>query len=314
MLEALRAMPGVSSATGANVLPIIGAVAAALWTGDHGDGQRWSVTDGFVEAMGMRVLAGRPIAADEVRTMAPVGMLSQSGLRLVWPGVTPQEAVGRLLQFPGEDPRQVVGVVSDVRGSYDQRPWPSLYVPLGSTGFRFAVYAVRMAPGRTLAVADVAHRLQQRGFTPSFVRVSSVTARFDQGLVDQKFRAELFSGFGAVALLLAVIGLYAVQSFNVALRQTEFGIRISLGAEPGDLWRMLIRQTLRPVVAGIVIGMVMALWAAQFLQVFLVHVDVRDLSTYACVTAVFLAVSVLAAWLPARRAARTDPAVVLRAQ
>jgi hypothetical protein len=241
-------------------------------------------------------------------------MLSESGLRLVWPGVAPREAVGRLLQFPGEDPRQVVGVVSDVGGSYAQRPWPSLYVPLGSTGFRSMGYVVRMAPGRTLSVADVAHALQQRGHAPTFVQVAPVTVRFDQGIVDQKFRAELFSGFGAVALLVAVIGLYAVQSFNVALRQREFGIRISLGAEPHDLWRMLLRQTLRPVLVGVVVGLLVTYWAAQFLQALLVHVDARDLSTYAFVTAVLVAVGVLAAWLPARRAVRTDPAVVLRAQ
>jgi putative ABC transport system permease protein len=314
MLDTLRTIPGVSAATGADVLPIMGAVDAPMWTGDQQQGQRWSVTDGFVETMGMRLLAGRPISASEVRTVAPVGMLSESGLRLVWPGVAPREAVGRLLEFPAEDPRQVVGVVSDVRGSYAERPWPSLYVPLGSARFRSMFYAVRMAPGRTLSVADVAHALQQRGHAPTLVRVSSVTALFDQGIVDQKFRAELFSCFGAVALLLAVIGLYAIQSFNVALRQMEFGIRISLGAEPHDLWRMLLRQTLRPVVVGVVVGIVVTYWAAQFLQALLVHVDARDLSTYAFVTAVLLAVGVLAAWLPARRAVRTDPAVVLRAQ
>ena len=112
---------------------------------------------------------------------------------------------------------------------------------------------------------------------------------------------------------MAVVGLYAVQSFNVGMRQREFGIRLSLGARPRNLRRMLIGQTFRPVLVGIAIGMVVTYWAAQFLQSLLVQVDARDPWTYALVALVLLVAALVAVWLPARRAARVDPAVVLRA-
>ena len=314
ILEVLRKTPGVQSAAGADVLPMIGAVAQPMRQGSDRRGQRWSVTEDFIETMGMRVLAGRTMSAAEVRATTPVGLLSESGLALVWPGVTAAQAIGRFIEFQGEAPRQVVGVVSDVRSRYDDQPTPSLYVPLGSDGFRFMMYATRLAPAAAISVPDLSARLEQAGYRPSrAVSASAVTARFDRSIVDQRFRAQLFSAFGLVAILLAVVGLYAVQSFNVGMRQREFGIRLSLGARPRNLRRMLIGQTFRPVLVGIAIGMVVTYWAAQFLQSLLVQVDARDPWTYALVALVLLVAALVAVWLPARRAARVDPAVVLRA-
>jgi predicted permease len=313
VVDVLRAMPGIQAAAGADVVPVSGAVAMPIWTGER-RGQRWSVTDGFVEAMGMRVVAGRTISSAEVTSAAPVGMLSQLGLNLVWPGVTPQQAVGRFLEFPGEAPRQVVGVVSDVRDTYARTPYPSLYVPLGSAGFRWMMYVARATPGHQLSASEITHALEQLEIPATQVGVYSSTERFKLGLVNYKFRAELFLSFGAVALLLAVIGLYAVQSFNVAMRHAEFGIRIALGAAPSDLWRLLVRQTMRPVLVGVAIGMIVTYWAAQFLQSFLVLVDARDPWTYLLVAFVLVAAALMAVWLPARRAARVNLVVALKAE
>ena len=118
ILEVLRKTPGVQSAAGADVLPMIGAMAQPMRQGSDRRGQRWSVTEDFIETMGMRVLAGRTMSAAEVRATTPVGLLSESGLALVWPGVTAAQAIGRFIEFQGEAPRQVVGVVSDVRSRY----------------------------------------------------------------------------------------------------------------------------------------------------------------------------------------------------
>jgi putative ABC transport system permease protein len=141
---------------------------------------------------------------------------------------------------------------------------------------------------------------------------SSMSARFDDGIVDQRFRAELFLGFGAVALALAVVGLYAVQAFRVSLRRTEVGVRMSFGATRRDIWRLLVRQTVWPVLTGIALGLLLTYWAAQFLQGFLFHVDARDPWVYALVALAILAASVAAAWFPARRACAIDPATALR--
>jgi hypothetical protein len=276
-------------------------------------GQRWPVADDFVETLGMRMIAGRPMSKAEVQSLAPVGMLSVSGVDLVWPGVPPREAVGRYLRLPGDVDRLVVGVTSDVRGSYAGEPSPSLYVPSGPDKFRFMMYAARLAPGANLTVSDLTRRLKDQGLSPTRVSFWSFSTRFNDGVLDQKFRAELLSSFGAVALVLAMIGLYAVQSFNLVMRRTELGVRLSLGATPRDLRRMLFRQLLTPVAIGLVMGTAVTFWVAQFLQAFLHDVNARDPWTHAAVAVALLLVAIAATIIPARKAARTDPAIALRA-
>jgi predicted permease len=311
VLDALRQIPGIRSATGANVLPMVGAVAEPMFSGDR-QGQRWSVTDQFVETLGIRLIAGRSLSAADVRSGASVGMLSESGLRLALPGVTAASAIGRFLEWPGEAPREVIGVVSDVRGDYERPPVPSVYVPLGSDKFRFMMYAARVTPGSRLTALDISRGLEQRGLAVSEVSASTVTAQFAAGVRDQRFRAQLFMSFGAIALILAVIGLYAVQSFNVVLREREFGIRVSLGASRRDLWSVLARQTVGPLMVGCGMGMLLVYWAAQFLQSFLVGVDARDPWTFLIAAGTLTAAAIAATLLPARRAGRVDPVTWLR--
>ena len=314
MLRVLRAMPGVEAATGADSLSITGSRGNAAMGDPDQRGGRFGITDQFVETVGLRLLAGRTISSADVASLAPVGLLSESGVRLVWPDATSQQAVGRTLHMSDDVPREVVGVVADVRGAYDEPSWPSLYVPSGPKNFRIMNFALRLAPGVTLRVADVARRLTAQGFEPTRVGVSPVSDRLASGVVDPAFRAELLSGFGFVALALAMVGLYAVQSFNVVQRTTEFGVRLSLGATSADLWRMLTRQMLGPVLAGIAAGFLGSLWASQFMQALLSGIDTRDPWTYVGVAAALGAAAVAATILPARRAARTDPAIALRAQ
>jgi hypothetical protein len=272
------------------------------------------VTDQFVETLGMRLVAGRSITAAEVTALAPVGVLSESAVRLLWPAVSPRAAVGREMRLADDSPREVIGVVADVRRSYTDNPRPSLYVPSGSKGFRFMEYAVRLAPGASISVTDVTRRLTATGVTPTRVAVNPFDRSLASSVRNQRFRAELLSGFGVIALVLAVVGLYAVESFNVAQRTTEFGVRLSLGATPRDLRHLLIRQTLAPACAGIAAGLVGTYWVARYLQSLLDVVSARDPWTYAGVAAILLLVSIAAAIIPARRAARTDPVIALRAQ
>ena len=312
-LAILRSLPIVRSAAGADVLPIIGALNAKIWAGED-RGQRWAVTDDFVETMGMRLVAGRTMSPAEVAARVPVGVLSEGAVTLAWPGVTPQEAVGRYLRSPGEAPREVVGVAADVRGRYGEPTTPALYVPIGREKFRSLEFAVRLNRGATLSVGEVTRRLTTQGLAPSDVEVFPIATRLSISVQDDRFRAELLSGFGLVALVLAMVGVYAVQAFNVSLRATEFGIRLSLGATPHHLWRMLIRQALAPVVVGVGLGLLATFWAAQFLQSFLAKTDARDPTIYTGVALSLVVVVTIATLGPVRRATRTDPTVVLRAE
>lgn len=316
-LDVLRALPGVEAAAAADVLPILPVRGNAFGGGFRGayqQGQRWQVTSQFFHVMGMPVLAGRAFTQAEIEQAANVAVLSERGATLVWPGVHPQDAVGRLLTFPGQTPLEVIGVVSDVRHDYAATPDPSIYVPVRVLDFGGLMYVARVRPGSAVPVTVLRDRLRQQVAEPISVAASDELARLRAGLLDQRFRAILFTTFGVVGLVLAAVGLYAVASFDVGVRRQEMGVRLSLGARPPDLARHVLRESLKPVLAGVAAGAIVSLWAAQFLQAFLHEVDARDPGTYLIVAAALVGTAVVAAWIPARRAARTDPAVVLRAQ
>ncbi len=313
VVQALSSAPGVASAAAVDINPLSGAVGMGpLGPGLQGS-SRWRVTSGFFDAMNMRLLAGRHLSGTEVATDAPVGVLSESGLRLVWPGLRANEAIGKTLRFPGEQDREVLGVVSDVRSSHAATPIPSLYLPLSSNKFRRAEFIIRMAPGATPAVADIRSRILQAGVPAASVTVGNVSRGLRSGLADQRFRALLFSLFGVTALLLAALGLYAVGAFEVTRREREMGIRLAIGGSSSAVQWLIIRQTVTPVLVGLIVGLCGAYWAASFVQSFLYQVDARDPTTLTIVVIVLLVSTALAAWLPARRAARLDPAAVLRA-
>jgi hypothetical protein len=147
-LEAIRQTRDVRLAAGGDVLPIQGA-AGNLFVAGNPNAYTWRVTDRYFETMGMQVLAGRPFTFDEANTGARVGVLSERGLHLVWPGVSAPEAVGRILALEGLVPAQIVGVVADVRSEPAATPNASLYLPLVPEGFGFMRFVARTAPAIT---------------------------------------------------------------------------------------------------------------------------------------------------------------------
>jgi predicted permease len=311
VLEVVRELHGVQSAGAVDISPIMGALGNRFGAGFDG-AFRWQATEGFFETMGMRLVAGRTFSSTDLAHPGNVGILSEMGLHRVWPELQPVRAIGRILEFQGEAPRQVIGIVSDVRGSYSQTPWPSLYVPVSSERFHGLMFVARAQAGAAPSIVELRDRVRQRVAAPTSVNISYVPERFSSGLLDQKFRTMLFATFGVAALLLAAVGLYAVGSFEVAMRRFEMGLRMSLGATPGNLQLLVIREAQGPVVVGVSIGLICTYWAARFLQSFLYKVDARDPVLYIFVALVLVATTTLAAWLPARSAARTDPSVALR--
>lgn len=146
------------------------------------------------------------------------------------------------------------------------------------------------------------------------VNIAAISMGLEPALRDPRFRAVLFTVLSFAALLLAAIGLYAISSFDVAQRRYEMAVRLSLGARARDIQRLIIWGACRPVVLGIVLGVAGAYWAEQFLKAFLFGVEPRDPAAYSGVVLILLATTMVAAWLPARRAVRVDPAATLRAQ
>jgi ABC-type antimicrobial peptide transport system permease subunit len=175
------------------------------------------------------------------------------------------------------------------------------------------LFAVRVAPGATLNGPELARMFQSRGLTPRSVRVAHVSTAFESSVMNQQFRARPFGGFGVAAVLLAMIGIYAVLTSTITSRRAELGIRMALGATRRDIVRLVVRDAALAVVPGLGVGLLLAWWGGTFIESMLYGIHARDIATFATVAALLCAAATLAAWLPARRASRVDPArIVLR--
>jgi predicted permease len=327
-LEALRHLPGVAAAGETSQLPLQGeSWIDSLIDPDRGDTERNApltnhrfVSPGFIGAMGIQLRAGRDF--DESDRRRSVALISERAARLLWPR---ESAIGKHVRGPGGGGRQgepppieeVIGVVADVRAAgLEKEPPPTVYTPYwrlpgGAGGPLFALRTRREA-------ASIAGEIRAAvaGFDPE-LPVPSPQSMNDAvwGAASLRlFQTSIVSLFTATALVIAAIGLYGLVSFAVARRTREIGIRMALGATRGAVARTVFRQGLRPVAIGAAPGLALALVAGDVLTKELYGVTPRDPAAIAIVALTLAAVSVLACWIPMRRATRVDPVMALRAE
>jgi putative ABC transport system permease protein len=181
-------------------------------------------------------------------------------------------------------------------------------------GLWFLDIAIRTRPGTPPPNGEMLRRMLAGPFGVTAATVSPAGATIRSALQQPRTQALMFGTFAVVALLLAALGLYAVTSFDVALRQYELGIRSSLGASASTLRRLVVLDAVRPVLIGTAIGIVASYWISRWVQTLVYDVNVRDPWTFALVAFTLVLTAAAASWFPARRAARVDPADVLRAQ
>ncbi|MBK9240808.1 MAG: ABC transporter permease [Acidobacteria bacterium] len=306
-------LPGVIAVAGGDSIVGSGATAMRGFSTDRNiRGGRFEVSGGYFAALRSPLLAGREFTLDEVSTRAPVALLNPAALSEVWPDLSADQAIGRTITLADDVPRTVVGIVPALRDLYGEAVRPAMFVPLGTQPAFYSSWLVRMADDSPETAATYRQALSSR--TASRVRLTPLVEGLDRSLREPRFRAMLFTAFAVCGLLIAGTGILALTLFNVALRRQEMGVRLTLGAAPGDLVRLVIREALVPVAIGTAVGVVATYWAGKALQTFLYETDARDPWTLALVVSVLLATAVIAAWIPARRASRVDPAVVLRSQ
>jgi hypothetical protein len=270
------------------------------------------------------MLAGRDFSDAELAPgpQARVAIIDDALAEELWPG---EDALGRLIQFldaegpEAKQPIVIVGIIPAVKHSLSNpRPVPHVYVPLGQHYESAMTLQLRVAGGEderamlgTIArvVRDVDERLP-------VLSVATWRDHLDAGLDVRLGRAGagVFSAFGGIALLLAIFGVYGVKSYVVSRRTREFGIRIAIGAHPRALLWQVLREDGGVTTIGIGIGLLLAVGAGQFLQSIL-H-GVRAIEPVVLLTAplILLAASLLASYIPARRATRVDPTVALRSE
>ncbi|HZT60329.1 MAG TPA: ABC transporter permease [Pyrinomonadaceae bacterium] len=324
MLEQVRALPGVKSAATITTLPMSGLNQSGSFgiegkptprgqDSPHGD--RWMASDDYFQTMGVPLVRGRFFDAHDTADAPWVAIIDDAMARKYWPGEDP---VGKRIAFEGtmQQPkwREVVGVVGHVKNDglegesrvqyyvpYAQRSGsPNLFVVVRTDGDPAA-----LAPSVRRAIAGVDRDL------PVY-RVTTMERMVADSLAQRRFSMFLLGSFAAIALALAVVGLYGVMSYSVAQRTHEIGLRMALGAQGRDILKMVVGQGLLLIAAGLAIGLAGAFALTRLMSSLLFGVTATDPLTYAGIALLLAAVALLASYIPARRAMKVDPGVALR--
>jgi ABC-type antimicrobial peptide transport system permease subunit len=266
--------------------------------------------------MGIPIVRGRCFTPDDAASAPRVAVVNETFVRRYLSGVEP---IGQTLRT-GQEPNypstvyEIVGVIpdtkyNDLRGQIppitfapatqfpNQGPWSNVMIQSNLT---------------PAAIAAAAKRQLARKHPDVITEFTDFQRQIRDGLVEERLMAMLSGFFGLLAVLLAVVGLYGVISYIVAMRRSEIGIRVALGASRGDVVGIIVRQTLVLLALGVGAGVVLALAAARGGSSLLFELQANDPRTFAVATAALVSIALLASFLPARRAARVDPMVALR--
>ncbi|MBN1505962.1 MAG: ABC transporter permease [Sedimentisphaerales bacterium] len=271
-----------------------------------------SVTPGYFRAMGIPLLKGRDIAAEDTEQALPVAVVNETFVKRLLGGADP---IGRRLTFGKR--HTIVGVVADVKlGGLDEETQPQVY--------HCYLQEQRTLPATYLVVRTVSDPMSLAASVRQIVRsvekdkpilsVGTMQERIDRSVLPQRLRTRLLGVFASAGLLLAMVGVYGMVSYSVAQRVREFGIRRALGAREATIIRLVVRQALWLVAVGLSLGLAGAAAFARLLKTFLFQVQPLDPVIFAAVPVFLAAVILLASYVPARRAARIDPMVALRCE
>jgi predicted permease len=271
-----------------------------------------AVSPSFFETFGTRLVRGRGIEAGDIGGGPKVMVVSRKMGEVLWPGRDP---IGQCIRMNADTMpcHQVVGIAEDIK-SGSLQPDSSFYYYVPATQFnpQSGGLFVRVRGDARRHLETVRKRLQQEMPGASYVRVTPFSEVMGQQTQSWQLGATMFVAFGVLALVLAAVGLYSVIAYNVTQRQHELGVRVALGARGPDVIRLVVTDGLKVVGVGVTVGLLIALWAGKFIQPLLFSVSPRDPSVFVLVGTTLIGVAIAASWVPARRASRVDPNVVLR--
>jgi putative ABC transport system permease protein len=338
VIRRVSALPGVAAAGVNSAVPLEGGAAeAGVFVEGHPlvPGKADAATmfqassPDYLPAMGIRLVRGRYFTAQDSAAAPPVIIVDESLVRKLFPGTDP---LGKRISFEshggahGESLsvtwREIVGVVAHVRhyGIASEPPYVQVYTPFE----QLPVYvrdrhpAMALVARTTMAPEALAAAIRREvsAVDPDvpIYAVQTMTTYLAQNTEGPRLSMLLLGGLGALALVLALIGIYGVVSYSVAQRTREIGVRMALGASRGSVLRMIVRQAAVLIAVGVAIGVAGALAVGSLLRTLLFQVSPRDPQTLAAIAATLAAVALVASVVPARRATRVDPLTALRAE
>jgi predicted permease len=331
--ERLKAIPGVAAASATCCVPLEGGyglpfiiVGRPLNGPAHGGGKYMINAPGYFDVFKIAILRGRDFNEGDGAGAPPVAIINQTMARQFWPKGDPladRLIMGRGVGLGFDDPpRQIIGVVADIRDvGLNNNPPPTMYVPQAQLPEAINELNNRIAPLAWIVRTHVEPHSLIRPIQKELIEASSGLALdpirtmdevVKRSTANEDFNTLALSIFAGAALLLAVIGIYGLMSYNVGQRTQEIAIRVALGAESGTVRNMVIFQGMRLAITGVVIGVACALALTKLIASILYGVKARDPLVFVIVPVLLSAVSLFAVWLPARHATRVDPADALR--
>jgi len=325
ILADVSALPGVSNAAYITALPMVwgGGIWPVLVAGEPQETQRAAnhtaslrfVTPGFFSTMSIPLIRGRDVKQADTLTTPFVAVVSRSFADRYWPGQNPLE---RHFQFGMHD-RTVVGVVGDicVRG-LEQVSEPQVYLPYGQQADGESVFyapkdlVIRSAEAPATLLPALRRIVRAADSEQPISDVRTLAEIVDDQTASRAAQVRVLAAFAALAVLLAGVGIHGLLSFAVSRRRQEIGIRIALGARPGEIVRMVVRQGAFLAAAGIIPGAAIAYWGGRAMAGLLAGIQPADALTFASAVSLCALMTILGSFLPALRAVRIDPMLAIR--
>jgi predicted permease len=318
--ERLRAIPGVQAVTLSNPPMLSGSVNGTNFVvqgrpyspGPHNDINRVRIAPDFFETMQIPVLRGRGFTDRDSLAAPKVGIINEAAARQFFPNEDP---LGKRYGSTPEtsDQIEVVGIVRDIKYNALREPAPATqYVPYTQNALGPMAFEVRTAGDPTALMPAIREAVRQIDPNLPIVDMATQTEQIERRFAQERIFARAYTLFGALALLVAAIGLFGLMSYNVTRRTTEIGIRMALGARQQGVLRMVMGESLLLVAIGVVLGVATALGVGRFVASLLFELSPTDVPTTGAAIALMVAVSAIAGYLPARRASRLDPMRALR--
>jgi predicted permease len=318
ILAHVTALPGVEAAGMADFLPLGPnrewdqpvPQGKTFAPGELPDPLVYVITPGFIHAMSIR-LRGRDFTWADGPHSERVVLINASAARVYWPG---EDAVGKIL-MRGREEDLVVGVVDDIHEENVEGPVGSqIYYPVTQQGPDGAQLVIRTSLPPVALAASVLRALRELNPKQPAAEFRPIRTIVDRAYSPRRFFMLLVAAFAALGLLLAALGIYGVISYSVTRKTQEIGVRMALGASPGRVRREVILNTLRLAVAGIVVGTTASLVSARLIASLLFATSPWDVTTYAAMVLLLVAVALISGYVPARRASYIDPMTALRSQ
>ncbi len=269
-------------------------------------------TPDYFRAMAIPLISGRGFTDADDAKAPRIAIINTTMARQLWGQEDPLGRKFNVTFRQGTFAFEVVGIVGDVRHRLDHPPRPEFYRPHAQSPIGSMTIVVGTQSDAAPMLAAIKQRVWEVNPTQPFYNETTVQQLVSGSLASRRFQLVLLAGFSTLALVLAAVGIYGVISFLTAQRTHEIGVRMALGAQRGDILRMVFHHGLQLAGAGVALGILAALAATRLLSTVLFGVNAADPLTYLAISATLLAAGLLACWLPARRATRVDPLTALR--